>query len=268
MEQPKWDVPVVDRTEFLPALDVPPPGPQNRLTVLLRLLLLVPQFVVLWLLSIVSFVVVVIGWFGALLTARLPRFAADWLSGYLAYDTRVYASMLLMVDRYPPFRFDAPDHPVRIEVRPGEPLNRLAVFFRLLLAIPAAIVQGLLQTGWWAISFISWLIVLILGRMPQTLFEATAAVLRYRMRFQAYVTMLTSAYPKGVFGDPAGSEPQRSATRPLVLGGPAKALLVIYLVLGLAGSGAGSTSSQWSDDGYVGDDTVSTLAPLTGAAGG
>ncbi|QKW20318.1 DUF4389 domain-containing protein [Kitasatospora sp. NA04385] len=262
MEQPRWDVPAVDRTEFQPALDVPPPGPQNRLTVLLRLLLLVPQYVVLWVLSIVAFAVVVIGWFGALFGGRLPRFAARWLSGFLAYDTRVYASSLLLTDRYPPFRFEAQDHPVRIELRAGGPLNRLAVFFRLLLAIPAAIVQGLLQTGWWTLSFISWLVVLVLGRMPQALFGATAAVLRYRMRFQAYLMMLTAAYPKAVFGDPVDSEPVRSATRPLVLTGAAKALLVVYLVLGVIGSAASSVTSDWN--GYEDDgDTVSTMASLS-----
>ncbi|MFD7642459.1 DUF4389 domain-containing protein [Kitasatospora sp. NPDC059795] len=264
MEQPRWDVPVVDRTEFRPALDLPPSARQNRLTVLLRLLLLIPQFIVLWLLSIVAFVVAVIGWFGALFGGRLPRFAAEWLAGFVAYDTRVYASMLLIVDRYPPFRFQAPEHPVRIELRPGEPLNRLAVFFRLVLVAPAAIVQGLLQAGWWTVSVIHWLVVLIMGRMPQALFEATAAVLRYRMRFQAYLLMLTSTYPKGVFGDPPNAEPERSATRPLVLTGAAKALLVIYLVLGAASWAAGSASDQWQsedDNPYTGD-VVSTLAPL------
>ncbi|MFD8483256.1 DUF4389 domain-containing protein [Kitasatospora sp. NPDC059673] len=264
MEQPRWDVPVVDRAEFQPALDLPPSARQNRFTVLLRLLLLIPQFIVLWLLSIVAFVVAVIGWFGALFTGRLPRFAAKWLSGFLAYDTRVYASMLLLVDRYPPFSFDASEHPVRIEVRPGEELNRLAVFFRLLLAIPAAIIQGLLQAGWWTLSVVHWLIVLITGRMPQALFEATAAVLRYRMRFQAYLMMLTSAYPKDVFGDPPNTEPQHSATRPLVLTGAAKALLVIYLVLGAASWAVGSATDEW----HTGDknpdtgDVISTLAPL------
>ncbi len=43
--------------EWLPTLDIPAPGAQNRLTVLFRLLLLIPQFIVLWVLSIVAFVV-------------------------------------------------------------------------------------------------------------------------------------------------------------------------------------------------------------------
>ncbi|MEV4558336.1 DUF4389 domain-containing protein [Kitasatospora sp. NPDC049285] len=262
MEQPRWEVPVEDRTEWLPALDAPPPEPQNRITVLLRLLLLIPQFIVVWLLSLVAFVVVVIGWFGALFTGRLPAFAADYLGGYLGYETRVLASVLLMVDRYPPFRFEAADYPVRIELRPGGPLNRLAVFFRLLLAIPAAIVQGLLLAGWWMVSFICWLVVLILGRQPQALFEASAAVLRFRMRFQAYLLMLTSAYPKQVFGDPLDAEPKRSATRPLVLGGGAKALLVIFLVLGLASWATSSFSGSWSSDSDNDTDTVTTSGPL------
>ncbi|MFD7579215.1 DUF4389 domain-containing protein [Kitasatospora sp. NPDC059817] len=66
-----------------------------------------------------------------------------------------------------------------------------------------------------------WLVVLALGRMPQPLYEATVAVLRYRMRYTAYLTMLSSAYPKGMFGEEPGSEPEgpASATRPLDLGG-------------------------------------------------
>jgi Domain of unknown function (DUF4389) len=51
------------------------PAPQSRLTVLVRLILAIPQFVVVWLLGIAAMVVVLIGWFGALFTGRLPVFA-------------------------------------------------------------------------------------------------------------------------------------------------------------------------------------------------
>ena len=52
-------------------------APQSRLTVLIRLLMAIPHFVVLWALAIAAYVVVIIGWFGALFTGRLPSFAAD-----------------------------------------------------------------------------------------------------------------------------------------------------------------------------------------------
>ncbi|MFH7596727.1 DUF4389 domain-containing protein [Streptomyces racemochromogenes] len=234
--------------EHLPELDVPPPGPQRRWTVLLRFLLLLPQFIATAVLGIAAFFVTVVGWFAALFTGRLPAGIADFLGGYLAYETRVVGSAMLLVDRYPPFSFDGQGHPVRIELRPGE-LNRLAVLFRFVLMIPAAIVTSILQYGLAAACWVFWLITLVLGRMPGPVFGAVAAVLRFRMRYQAYVMMLTSAYPKRLFGDgpPVGQAlapaavAAPSGTRPLLLGTPAKALVVLLLVLGVLGAGTSQT---------------------------
>ncbi|MEU9037019.1 DUF4389 domain-containing protein [Streptomyces sp. NPDC048352] len=225
------------RGEHLPELDVPPPGRQRRWTVLLRLLLLLPQLIVTALLGVAAFFVTIAGWFAALVRGRLPDGVARFLGLFLAYETRVTAAAMLLVDRYPPFSFEAPGHPVRIELRPGE-LNRSAVLFRIVLMIPAVIVTTLLQYGWAAVCWVFWLITLVLGRMPPAVFGAVAAVARYRMRYQAYTMMLTSAYPKGLFGDapPAvglSAPAVPSGTRPLVLGTPAKALIVLILVLGI-----------------------------------
>ncbi|MGV9267921.1 DUF4389 domain-containing protein [Kitasatospora sp. NPDC003701] len=252
-------------SEWLPVLDMPPPGPQNRLTVLVRILLLIPQFIVVWALSVVAFFVTVIGWFGALFLGRLPGFAADYLSGFVPYETRVNTYLLLTHDRYPPFAFRTPGYPVQVELRPGE-LNRLAVFFRIVLVIPAMIIQAVLYAGWWTVAFISWLVVLILGRMPQPLFEATAAILRYRMRYMAYLLMLTSAYPKRLFGDepaPGSGGPVSgpvSGTHPLVMSGGGRGLLVAFIVIGVLSSGTSSITSTFTDDDD--DDTKNVTGPL------
>ncbi|MEO7195859.1 MAG: DUF4389 domain-containing protein [Pseudonocardiaceae bacterium] len=117
-------------------------------------------------------------------------------------------------------------------VAPGR-LNRLAVLFRLLLMIPAAIISTVLIYGWAVCAFVCWLVVLILGRMPRPLGEATAAVLRYSMRFQAYYWMLTSAYSKRLFGDKASAVgyggPAPLSTRPLVLSRGGRGLLIVFL---------------------------------------
>ncbi|OIJ63196.1 DUF4389 domain-containing protein [Streptomyces mangrovisoli] len=249
---PTWNVPAEAPREWLPALDVPGPEPQKRLTVLLRALILVPHYIVLFVLSIAAFFAVVAGWFAALVLGRLPDSLAGFLSSYLAYRVRVLVSLMLLHGAYPPFALTPPaDFPVRIELRPGR-LNRLAVFFRLILLIPAAIVQGLLGSGWWVASFVWWLITLILGRMPRALFEATAAVVRFSVRFDAYVMLLTSAYPKRLFGDrpdEARTEPALSSTRPLLLSGAGKALVVLFLVLGLAsGTASGLTPTTEKDN--------------------
>ncbi|MHC0428647.1 DUF4389 domain-containing protein [Streptomyces sp. O3] len=238
--------------EWLPVLDIPAPARQRRWTVLLRWLLLIPQFVVVILLSVAAFFVTIVGWFAALVTGRLPGAVFDFLGSVLAYRTRVNASAMLLVDRYPPFSFSAPDYPARIELR-ATPLNRLAVLFRLILVIPAAIVNNLLQAGWFAVGWIFWLITLVLGRLPRPCYAATAAVVRYGMRLTAYFTLLTPAYPKRVFGDPPVPDDQvRSGTRPLVLSTGAKVLVVVFLVLGLASSVASNTAYYGDDDGDKG----------------
>ena len=158
------------------------PAPQSRLTVLIRLLMVIPQFVVLWALTIAAEVVVIIGWFGALFTGRLPNFAADFLAGFVRWQTRVFGYTILLTDVYPPFTLEDADYPIRVAVRPGR-LNRLAVLFRFILLIPAWIVAAVVGYGALTLfQFVSWLIVLISGRMPDSLYQALAAVLRSRLR--------------------------------------------------------------------------------------
>lgn len=177
------------------------PAAQRRLTVLVRVILAIPQVVFLYLVGIAAWVVLVIAWFCALFTGRLPEFAADFLPGVLRWQARVAAYLLLLTDQYPPFSFEDTDYPVRVAVRPG-PENRLAVLFRIILIIPAAVVVGVVTCGLETIVlFVVWLIVLITGRMPDTLHEAITAVLRYTLRYIGYLFMLTSEYPRGLFGD-------------------------------------------------------------------
>ncbi|WP_156725753.1 DUF4389 domain-containing protein [Streptomyces apocyni] len=234
--------------EWLPVLDIPAAARQRRWTVLLRWLLLLPQFVVVFLLSIAAFFVTIVGWFAALFMGRLPDGIFSFLGSVLAYRTRVNASSMLLVDRYPPFAFSAPDYPVQIELR-ATPLNRLAVLFRLILMIPAAIITNLVQAGWFSMSWVFWLIGVVLGRLPAPIYAATSAVARYGMRFTAYGMMLTPAYPKRLFGDePVPPDAVRSGTRPLLMGTAAKILVVLFLLLGLAGHITSSTANYTDED--------------------
>src|SRR5205814_404962 len=81
----------------------------------------------------------------------------------------------LLTDVYPPFTLDDGDYPVRLAVMPGR-LNRLAVLFRFFLLIPCWIVQGVVTYGALTIfMFVTWLIVLITGQMPDAIHQALAA---------------------------------------------------------------------------------------------
>ncbi|MEY9846962.1 type IV secretory pathway TrbD component [Streptacidiphilus sp. BW17] len=250
-----WSTPpLLPNTEAVPELDLPEPGAQRRWTVLLRWLLLIPQWIVFTILGILGFLAVVVGWFAALVLGRLPEPIHRYLAALLVYQARVQSYAMLLVDRYPPFAFDAPEYPVQVELRPAGALNRLAVLFRLILMIPAAIVQGLVTQGWYAVGFFLWLIALVLGRLPRPVFEATAATVRFSLRFQAYASMLTPAYPKRLFGDDSLATPdRRSASRPLLLSGGGKALVVLFLLLGLLGSVSTSYENGTSNSTNSGD---------------
>jgi len=177
------------------------PARQSRLTVFFRFILAIPQLIVLAVVGIAAEIILVIGWFGALFMGRLPRFAADFLPGYLRWSARVSAYLALLTGEYPPFTFDDVDYPVRVAVAPGR-LNRLAVLFRFLLVIPAQVVASVAGIGLSTIGlFVTWLIVLVSGIMPTSLHKAIAAIVRYQTRVHGYLLLVTSEYPWGLFGD-------------------------------------------------------------------
>ena len=181
------------------------PARQRRVTVLFRLLLAIPHFIVLYVLTFAAELVAVIGWFAALFTGRLPAGLADFLTGWLRWSTRVYAYAGLLTDEYPPFALADEGYPVRVSAAPGR-LNRLAVLFRFILAIPASLLLGLLFYGIGISSLVIWLIVLITGTMPGSLYQAMAAVIRFGTRFYGYFFLMSGTYPGGLFGDPADAD--------------------------------------------------------------
>jgi hypothetical protein len=194
--------------------DGPPPvlvavadrASQRRLTVLVRLVLLIPHAIVLYCLALAACVVAFLGWWAALFTGRLPQWAGEFLSGLLRWAARVFAYGLLLTDAYPPFTIDdVPTYPVRLAFPAPQRLNRAAVFFRMILVIPAWFVGAVIGFGANTLmGFIAWLITLVAGRLPASYHEAFTAVIRYQVRYYAYWLMLTPTYPRGLFGDKPG----------------------------------------------------------------
>jgi Domain of unknown function (DUF4389) len=192
------------------------PARQRRVTVLFRLLLAIPQLIVLYVLSIVAELVAIAGWFAALFTGRLPAGLAGFLTGWLRWSARVVAYLALLTDRYPPFEMADADYPVRVSVAPGR-LNRWAVLFRIILALPVAVLVAVLGYGSVVVGFVAWLIVLVTGTMPVPLYQAIAAVTRYGIRYYGYFFLLSGTYPGGLFGDPADTDEAAATAGPLAV---------------------------------------------------
>jgi Domain of unknown function (DUF4389) len=198
--------------EILVAFAVP--ARQGRLTVLVRLILAIPHFIVLSALGVAAEVVLVICWFAALFTGRLPAGLAGFLAGYMRWTARVLGYVFLLTGRYPPFELADADYPVRIALAPGR-LSRLTVALRIVLAIPAWFLATLLAYGLGTIGLLAaWLIVLVTGTMPGPLHAAIAAAVRYMTRFYGYLYLLTGTYPRGLFGDRPGPGRAEQAAGP------------------------------------------------------
>jgi hypothetical protein len=90
------------------ALDFPYPDAKeglNRWLPLVKWLLAVPHYILLFFLSIAAVVAVIIAWFAILFTGRYPRGLFDFVLGVFRWGNRVFGyAFVLVTDQYPPFR--------------------------------------------------------------------------------------------------------------------------------------------------------------------
>lgn len=168
---------------------------RTRLTVFFRQLLSIPHLVWLWLWGIAASIAIVVAWLAALVTASVPEGIHDFLARYLRYQVHVYAYVTLTADPYPGFAGTEGTYPIDLHVAGPATQNRLTVFFRILLALPAAILAGVLNYLSLAIAFFAWFVCLALGRIPEGMRNLQAFSIRYHAQTSAYEYLLTERYP-------------------------------------------------------------------------
>jgi hypothetical protein len=167
---------------------------RNRLTVFFRLLLAIPHLIwfILW--GIVAFLAGIANWFATLVKGQSPEGLHNFIATYLRYQTHVYSYVLLIADPFPGFG-GQPGYPIDLDVDPPQPQNRWTVAFRLILAIPAYIISGIMGYLNRALAVFSWFVALVLGRVPEGLRNFAAFALRYEQQTTAYAYLLTGRYP-------------------------------------------------------------------------
>jgi hypothetical protein len=80
----------------------------NRWLPLVKWFLAIPHYVVLFFLYIAAVFAVVLAWFAILFTGRYPRRLFNFVQGVIRWHDRVLGyALLLVTDRYPPFRLAA-----------------------------------------------------------------------------------------------------------------------------------------------------------------
>ena len=127
---------------------------------LVKWLLAIPHFIVLFFLGIAFVLLTIVAFFAILFTGRYPRSIFDFNLGVVRWAWRVafYSYAALGTDRYPPFTLGpVPDYPATVDVQYPEQLSRGLVLVKWwLLAIPHYLLLGVFLGGGWAAGRGDW----------------------------------------------------------------------------------------------------------------
>ena len=201
---------------------------------LVKWLLAIPHFIVLFFLFIAFVLLTIVAFFAILFTGRYPRSIFDFNLGVLRWGWRVafYSYGALGTDRYPPFTLaPVPDYPASVEVQYPERLSRGLVLVKWwLLAIPHYLLLGVFLGGGWSAWEGGWggdgdewrsgggpgvilLLVVFAGiallfttRYPRGIFDFVTGLDRWVLRVVAYAALMTDSYPPFRL-DQGGEEP-------------------------------------------------------------
>jgi Domain of unknown function (DUF4389) len=207
---------------------------------LVKWLLAIPHFVLLFFLWVAFAVVSVIAFFAILFTGRYPRRFFEFNTGVLRWSWRVgfYSYSALGTDKYPPFTLkDVADYPARLEVEYPESLSRGLVLVKWwLLAIPHYFIVAVFAGGGlaaWAAGGGGWVsssgglvgllvciagvTLLFTGRYPTSLYDFVLGMNRWIFRVAAYSSLMTDSYPPfrlDMGGDEPPADPLNQAIPP------------------------------------------------------
>jgi hypothetical protein len=173
---------------------------------LLKWLLAIPHYIILWFLWIAFVVVSIIAFFSILFTGKYPRGLFEFNTGVLRWSWRVgfYSYQTLGTDKYPPFSLETDDnYPADLKIEyPGRLSRGLVLVKWWLLAIPhyiiIAIFQGSGESGGglvFILTLFGVIALLFTGKYPADIFRLVVGMNRWTLRVAAYATLMTDAYP-------------------------------------------------------------------------
>ncbi len=190
-----------------------PEGARNRLSALLRIILVIPILVVIALVSgytssgdleideaISPLFAGGIVWTATLLMLlfrkKYPRWWFDWNLELQRFSARVGSFLFLLRDEYPSTDEEQAVHLDIPYPNAQEELNRFLPIVKWLLAIPhyvALIVLGVVAL---IVTVFAWLSILVTGSYPRGMFDFVVGVGRWGFRVTAYAALLTTdRYP-------------------------------------------------------------------------
>jgi hypothetical protein len=187
---------------------------RSRVTVFFRLPLTIPHIVWLYLWAIVAILAAIANWFVTLFRGTPAGPLHRFLSRFVRYQLHVYAFLFLAANPFPGFVGEFGRYPLDLQLPGPARQNRWVTGFRIILAIPAAIVNAVLGWALYVAAFFTWFVALLRGSAPWGLRNLSAYALRYSGQTNAYIYLLTDAYPHA---SPLEGAPPEAAEQQLAL---------------------------------------------------
>jgi Domain of unknown function (DUF4389) len=173
-----------------------PAGGIARWRPFLQWLLVIPHAFVLWFVFIGAFFAFVAAWFAILFTGRYPPGIFNFLVGALRWGHRVGGYYYLMTEQYPPFSLEDSQYPIRVRVDyPEGGIARWRPLLHYFMALPHIFVLYFLWFAALVGLFVTWFAIVFTGSFPDGIFNFVNGVIRWQVRVQAYVLLMTEQYP-------------------------------------------------------------------------
>jgi hypothetical protein len=172
------------------------PETSNKATALIRLVLIIPIVIILALISSYAEALSLAVGLLILFKEKYPKWWFDWNVDITKFTYRIVAYGLLTRDEYPS---TDDDQAVKVDIPYPDvkkDLNRWMPLVKWILAIPHIIVLIFIFIAVVFCSVFAWFAILLTGRYPKVIFDFVEGFLRWSLRVNAYMFLLTTdEYP-------------------------------------------------------------------------
>jgi len=197
-------------------LSIDYPEESNRLTILFRVIFIIPVFFILSLIvgqytfesnstdtliydSYIIYsggIIFIPNILMILFRKKYPKWWFDWNVSLTKFGTRVFSYLNLLRDEYP-----STDEEQAVHIEMSYPdaekdLSRVMPLIKWILIIPHIFVLSFLFIAVILCTIISWFVIIVTGNYPRKMFDFVVGVMRWSLRVLAYFLLLvTDQYP-------------------------------------------------------------------------
>jgi hypothetical protein len=168
---------------------------RSRLTALVRVILWIPLAILGFVWVLLAELVALVAWFVIVVAGRYPEGWWAFCAGLVRFSVRAAGYLFLAVDPYPPFDGgEHPEYPVRVALAHQARYSRFTTLLRIIYIVPAYLVVALLGVGMYLVAPLSWLSIVIAGRLPALFARYDRSYLRWYAKYLGLAFLVIDSY--------------------------------------------------------------------------